>query len=94
MTGAMLSLGLLFLCVSFQRLPVGEAYSDMQNIMGYGRRVISEDLFYALFSFMSGVRHLIWDAGKGFEVETLTRYALVELVASLALTLAVFLCVR
>lgn len=96
MTGVMLSLGLLFFVYIVSALASGaEAYSDMQNIMGYWPvQVIYWGFIYALFFHLChGIRHLIWDAGKSFEVEHLTRYALLELAASLALTLATFLCV-
>lgn len=96
MTGMMLSVGLLFFVCIVSALAGGaESYSDMQDMMGlWPVQVIYWGFIYALFFHLChGVRHLIWDAGKSFEVETLNQYALVELVASLALTLATFLCV-
>ncbi|TAL41887.1 MAG: succinate dehydrogenase, cytochrome b556 subunit, partial [Methylovulum sp.] len=36
---------------------------------------------------------LIWDAGRGFELETLNRYALAELLASFVLTVATLIIV-
>lgn len=38
------------------------------------------------FHLCHGVRHLIWDTGRSFEQETLERYALIELAASVVLT--------
>lgn len=96
MTGAMLSLGLLVFVYIVSALADGaEAYSDMQNIMGlWPVQVIYWGFIYALFFHLChGVRHLIWDAGKSFEADTLNLYALIELAASLALTLIAFLCV-
>ncbi|MEY3289072.1 MAG: hypothetical protein RLZZ419_1314, partial [Pseudomonadota bacterium] len=39
------------------------------------------------------VRHLIWDAGNSFNSDTLNRYAMIELGASLVLTLITLLFV-
>jgi succinate dehydrogenase / fumarate reductase cytochrome b subunit len=39
------------------------------------------------------VRHLIWDAGKSFDNDTLDHYAKIELGCSLGLTLFTFIFV-
>jgi succinate dehydrogenase / fumarate reductase cytochrome b subunit len=46
---------------------------------------------YALFFHLChGVRHLIWDAGSGFEREHMDRNVYIELIASVILTVAGF----
>lgn len=43
---------------------------------------------YALFFHLChGVRHLWWDLGEGFEPDNLHKYALIELISALLLTL-------
>ena len=38
------------------------------------------------FHLCHGIRHLIWDTGKGFELESMNQYAVFELLASVVLT--------
>jgi succinate dehydrogenase / fumarate reductase cytochrome b subunit len=54
-------------------------------------KIVGWAFIYALFFHLChGIRHLIWDAGNSFERDTLDRYALIELAASLLLTLTTF----
>jgi succinate dehydrogenase / fumarate reductase cytochrome b subunit len=88
-TGAMLSLGLLLFVVIVSALAGGAAdYQAMQNLLGnWLLRLIYFGFIYALFFHLChGVRHLLWDAGETFELETLDHYAKMELIASLLLT--------
>ncbi|MGR9046909.1 MAG: succinate dehydrogenase, cytochrome b556 subunit [Gammaproteobacteria bacterium] len=93
MTGVMLSLGLIFFVYIVTAIDAGpDAYLNMQNVMDlWVFKLVYWTFIYALFFHLChGVRHLIWDMGRGFDKEDLTRYALYELCASLALTLAAF----
>ena len=97
MTGMVLSAGLLFVVYLLSVLADGpEAYETMQTVMRQGlMRVLFWSFILALFiHFFHGIRHLIWDVGKSFDRETLTRYAILELIASLALTLLTFVLVK
>lgn len=97
LTGILLSAGLIFIVYLLSALAAGpDAYAAMQAITGIWLvRVIYWGFIYALFFHLChGVRHLIWDAGHSFELETLNRYAFVELVASLVLTLFTFMLAR
>ena len=53
----------------------------------YGQVFMIGFLFALYLHFCNGVRHLIWDAGYGFELET------VDLTAKLAIVLAIILTV-
>ncbi|MGZ8190642.1 MAG: succinate dehydrogenase, cytochrome b556 subunit [Methylococcaceae bacterium] len=89
MTGILLSVGLVFFVYIVSAVSSGaEAYAAMQDVMGlWPMQLIYWGFMYALFFHLChGVRHLIWDAGQSFELETLNRYALMELIASLVLT--------
>jgi succinate dehydrogenase / fumarate reductase cytochrome b subunit len=93
-TGVLLSFGLLYAVYLLTSLAAGpEAYAAMQGIAAsWWMRCISWGFIYALFFHLChGVRHLIWDAGRGFEAETLNRYAGIELAVSVLLTLAAFI---
>lgn len=93
MTGVMLSAGLiLFVYVVSSLADGGVAYDTMQTFINHWLiKLIGWGFIYALFFHLChGVRHLIWDAGSSFERDTLNRYALIELAASLVLTLMAF----
>ena len=90
MTGVMLSAGLIFFVYIVSSAAGGAtSYAAMQDLMGFWLvRLIYWGFIYALFFHLChGVRHLIWDAGKSFDSETLDYYARIELGCSLALTL-------
>ena len=93
MTGVMLSAGLILFVYIISALAGGEnSYTAMQSIMSlWLLKLLCWGFIYALFFHLChGVRHLIWDCGNSFELATLNRYALIELAASLALTLLTF----
>ncbi|MCE3232604.1 MAG: sdhC [Rickettsiaceae bacterium] len=47
-------------------------------------------LYYHL---LNGIRHLFWDAGKGFQIKTLNLTGILVLIGTVALTLASWLAV-
>jgi succinate dehydrogenase / fumarate reductase, cytochrome b subunit len=90
-TGVLLSAGLVVIVYMILAIAGGStSYADMQSIMGsWLIRPFYWGFIYALFFHLChGVRHLIWDAGRSFDRETLNRYALIEMVVSVTLTLA------
>ncbi|MFU8789637.1 MAG: succinate dehydrogenase, cytochrome b556 subunit [Methylobacter sp.] len=90
MTGVMLTAGLLLFVYVVSALAGGvDCYVAMQNLLDLWLfKLVLWGFVYALFFHLChGVRHLIWDAGSSFEAATLNRYAIIELAASLALTL-------
>ncbi|MGR9117414.1 MAG: succinate dehydrogenase, cytochrome b556 subunit [Gammaproteobacteria bacterium] len=96
MTGVMLALGLVLFVYILTAVAAGaESYTSMQNLMGQTvSRLLYWAFIYAMFFHLChGVRHLIWDSGGGFDIATMTRYALFEVFASLILTLATFFLV-
>ncbi|MFZ2171300.1 MAG: succinate dehydrogenase, cytochrome b556 subunit [Methylococcaceae bacterium] len=89
-TGALLSVGLIFVVYILYALAGGSnTYAAMQSFTSIGLvQLLYWGFIYALFFHLChGVRHLIWDAGKSFDRNTLNRYAMIELAASLVLTL-------
>lgn len=96
MTGILLSAGLIFFVYIISSVAGGSnSYSAMQALMSVWLiKLIYWGFIYALFFHLChGVRHLIWDTGKSFDRETLNRYAIIELSASLVLTLITLLFV-
>jgi len=95
-TGVFLAFGLLLFVYLLSAIASGQqSYMAMQEIMSlWLLRLLYWGFIYALFFHLChGVRHLIWDAGQSFELETLNHYALIELGVSLALTLMTFILV-
>jgi len=92
-TGVILSVGLLLFVGGLLAISSGEnAYTTMQNLMNHALGTLVLWLFiYALFFHLChGVRHLIWDAGSGFEREHMDRNVYIELIASIILTIVSF----
>jgi succinate dehydrogenase / fumarate reductase cytochrome b subunit len=93
MTGVMLSAGLILFVYIITALAGGvDSYLAMQSVMNFWLfKLVCWGFIYALFFHLChGIRHLIWDTGNSFEPAMLNRYAMIELAASLALTLMTF----
>ena len=52
----------------------------------YGQLFLLGFVFALYLHFCNGVRHLIWDAGYGFELETVDLTAKIAIVAAIVLT--------
>ncbi len=93
MTGIMLTAGLILFVYVISALAGGaDSYIAMQALMNlWLLKLVCWGFIYALFFHLChGIGHLIWDAGNSFEPDTLNRYAMIELAASLVLTLMAF----
>jgi succinate dehydrogenase / fumarate reductase cytochrome b subunit len=93
MTGVMLSAGLILFVYVISALAGGaDSYAAMQSIINLWlfKLVIWVFVYALFFHLCHGIRHLIWDSGNSFELETLNRYAMIELAASVVLTLMTF----
>ncbi len=94
MTGVLLSVGLIFVVVIMSAIAGGsQSYESMQVLTAFWPiKLIYWGFSYALvFHLCHGVRHLIWDAGKSFDRDTMDRYALIELCISLVITINMLL---
>lgn len=88
-TGIALAVGTLLLVWWLVAAATGEsAYADVQAFMGsWIGRLMLFGWSYALFYHLcNGLRHLFWDAGKGFELETAYRNGWLVVAASVVLT--------
>jgi succinate dehydrogenase / fumarate reductase cytochrome b subunit len=89
MTGVFLSVGLVAVIYILLAIAGGASdYTATQSLLNvWIIKLAYWGFIYALFFHLChGVRHLIWDAGRSFERETLEKYALIELAASVVLT--------
>lgn len=92
-TGVCLSLGLIGVLYLLISVAAGEAaYQAMQAVMGFWLAKLAYWGFVLalFFHLCHGVRHLFWDAGRGFDRGTLQRLAIYELVATVVLTALYF----
>ena len=92
-TGVLLALGLALFVYMLVTVAMGETmYQSMQSFMAFGlcRGGYWGFVFALFFHLCHGIRHLIWDVGKTLDRATLTVYAVVELLASVALTLMTY----
>jgi len=87
-TGVILSIGSLVLVWLLAAAAHSEEYYTMvaSHLQTWYGQVFLIGLLFSLYlHFCNGIRHLFWDAGYGFELET------VDLTAKLAIAMAVVL---
>ena len=94
MTGAALAIAGLALLVWWLMAIAdsAEAYADFTRAATHPLGlVVLVGLTWAFFQhLLSGIRHLVMDTGAGFELDTNKRFAMLTLVGSLLLTLAIW----
>ncbi len=89
-TGVALAVGTLVLIYWLAAAASGaEAFATAQGIIGsfIGRLLLFGWTFALFYHLCNGIRHLVWDAGYGFEIDTAERSGWVTVAASAALTL-------
>ena len=55
-----------------------------------GKVVLIAWTFAFFYHFCNGIRHLFWDAGKGFEIEAVNRSGVIAIIAAIGLTVVVW----
>jgi succinate dehydrogenase cytochrome b subunit len=92
-TGAVLYFGMLLIAWWLIAAASGpNAYGDFEWFIGslIGRLVLFGYTWALLHHMLGGVRHLIWDTGRGFEPAEREFLAMATLVGSISLTLIVW----
>nr|VFK28124.1 MAG: succinate dehydrogenase subunit C [Candidatus Kentron sp. MB]VFK32941.1 MAG: succinate dehydrogenase subunit C [Candidatus Kentron sp. MB]VFK75815.1 MAG: succinate dehydrogenase subunit C [Candidatus Kentron sp. MB] len=92
-TGVFLSIGTFALVYWLWSLAAGpDSYTTAQAFFGsmIGRLLLFAWVFSLAYHLSNGIRHLFWDAGKGFEIKTVYASGVIVLVVSGLLTLLVF----
>jgi succinate dehydrogenase / fumarate reductase cytochrome b subunit len=95
-TGSALGVGLLLLTWWLVALASGpEAFATVQaamdNILGF--LVLFGFTAALFFHLCSGIRHLVWDAGFGFEIRTARQSGVAVLIATAVLTVLTWLII-
>ena len=93
-TGVLLALGSLLLIWVLAAAAQGEAsYTALAAHLDawYGQVFLFGFLFALYLHFCNGVRHLFWDAGYGFELDTVDMTAKLAIGVAVLLTLATWI---
>lgn len=93
MTGVALGAGLLLLVVWLGATALGpEAYDKAQMLLGHfvGRVILFGFSLALIFHLLNGIRHLVWDTGRGLGLSGAHRASALVLAASAVLTLALW----
>jgi succinate dehydrogenase / fumarate reductase cytochrome b subunit len=92
-TGALLTLGTVALAAWLLCAASGpEAYASwLWFAGGIGGKVLMVGWTWALlYHLCNGIRHLVWDTGRAFTLEAVTRGGVIVVIASIVLTIAVW----
>ena len=93
-TGVALSVGLIVLTIWLVALSTGAAaYEQITAVLqSFGGRLLLVGFSFAFFFHLcNGVRHLFWDVGKGFEMRQVNASAWSVILATIVLTLGLWL---
>lgn len=93
-TGIVLAIGTLLLVYWLASAALGPgAYRSAQHFIGsfIGQIMLIGWAWSLFFHLCNGIRHLIWDAGYGFDLEITKRSSLAVVVAASVLTVLVFI---
>ncbi len=91
-TGVVLSAGLLLLVYWLMALAAGaQSYARALELLScrLAKLVYAALIFSFCYHLAAGVRHLVWDTGRGLERAQARRSAWLVVVASLAMMLAI-----
>lgn len=93
-TGAVLALGALILVLVLAAAAYSpEAYAIIHRHLDtwYGQIALLGLTFSLYLHFCNGIRHLIWDVGSGFELDSVDRSAKLVIFISIVFTVATWL---
>ena len=96
-TGVALSIGLIALVVWLEAVAFGaSSYESLGGWMssGIGQILLLGWCFSFFFHLSNGVRHLFWDAGRGFEISQAKASSWMVIVATVVLTAGYWLTLR
>jgi succinate dehydrogenase / fumarate reductase cytochrome b subunit len=88
-TGVGMALSITMITWWFLALAINEAYFEVANAVMtsvVGGFILIISLWALSFHFCNGIRHLFWDTGKGFELETAFKSGLAVMAGSVVLT--------
>lgn len=88
-TGIFLALGTPFLVYWLMSIAAGpSAYLELQECLSHwlAKLLLLAWTFSLFYHLCNGIRHLFWDAGKGFEITTLYKSGWVVVACAITLT--------
>ena len=88
-TGVALTFGLILSVAWIFTLSLGEEYFEYFSLFiksWFGLLILFGFTFAFNYHFCNGIRHLFWDAGYGYEIETVHKSGLAVLIVSFSLT--------
>ena len=89
LTGLALGLGALVIALWVVAAGLGpEAFGSIDRFLGsgFGRMLLFAWSLCLFYHLCNGIRHLVWDAGFGFEISTVYASGKVVVAAAVALT--------
>jgi succinate dehydrogenase / fumarate reductase, cytochrome b subunit len=92
-TGVALFFGMILLVWWLFAASHSDAYFEfVQGFFGhwFGRLVMFGFTWALIHHMLGGIRHFIWDAGKGFDLETVEALVKANLIGSIVLTVLVW----
>lgn len=92
-TGASLYFGIILLAWWLLAAASGPAYYDyVMELVGsfLGRLVLFGYTWALMHHMVGGIRHFIWDTGRGFELPTVEMMARASLLTGFGLTMAIW----
>ncbi len=93
-TGVALSVGTVLLALWLMAAASGaDSFAQAQGLAGswLGKLALLGWTFALFFHLCNGIRHLLWDAGYGLDIETTYKSGYVVMASSAALTLLTWL---
>ena len=78
-------------------LSLGESNYELFLLMingFFGKFILIGFTWFMCFHILSGIRHLIWDLGYGFEIKTANVSGIIVIIFSLVLTIVFWLLAR
>jgi succinate dehydrogenase / fumarate reductase cytochrome b subunit len=93
-TGVILAFGSLLMVWILVAAAQGDDYYQwvMTHVQAWYGQIFLFGLLFALYlHFCNGIRHLFWDVGYGFELETVDLTAKMAIVMALVLTVATWI---
>jgi succinate dehydrogenase / fumarate reductase, cytochrome b subunit len=92
-TGASLYFGTLLLAWWLIAISQGAPALDMVNlVMGsiFGKLVLFGFTWALVHHMLGGLRHFIWDTGRGFDLASINRLGWLTIIGSILITLAIW----
>ncbi len=92
-TGVFITIAALLLVGWLMAMAAGaEAYATFNAIAGhwFGQLVLLGVTFSVAYHLCNGIRHLVWDTGRGFELSAVYRGGYIVVAVSILLTILVW----